>query len=427
MGWLLVFGIGSMERVMASETQSMSSDPSALQKLLGPTTQEKCIAQICFINAQGRLEYETRNNCTFVGNCHLANGEDIFRWAIGKKETGSYGYNAPDSNPCNKDNNYCAATTGNPASAGRTNFYAASYGPQQVTLPLLFSWLNPSGKTIFNPPPDCLKQGFLDDKALMDAMKDANKRRAFGQALVSGRKVPAATVNADGSITYPPIPKTIQDQADKLNIGKGANAAEWKEMWERMSAWERLRQIIEAKWKEAGGDKEKAWRELAPLAYAPDKKNGERKPSTSDEQQYLALLKRLGMKNSGKYYVGIKPYVIAKIWQEAAVNFGNYALFAGAPPRLYTRLMAFFANKDCYIEAVKQMFELPKYGYDGKHADPKVAATEKWVKKAACAWNTGGAALTCSYVKDKKDEPGAWTLYQQYYSKHYGKTEVCGQ
>ncbi|MES2408649.1 MAG: hypothetical protein V4528_15170 [Pseudomonadota bacterium] len=390
----------------------MSSDTSTLQKLLNPTTQEKCIARICFINAQKRLEYETRNNCTFVGNCHPANGADIFRWAIGKKETGNLGYDAPDSNPCNKDNEYCAATTGNPASAGRKQFYSASYGPQQITLAKLFEWINPSGKTKFSPVPECLQKSFLDDKALIDAMKDANKRFLFGKGLVSGRKVPAVVVNADGSITYPPIPKAIRDQAEKLNIGKGTNAAEWLEMWQRMAAWERLRQIIEAKWKETGGDKKKAWG-----VYGKIGDNG--LVNSSSDSEFVTLLKKLEMKKTGDNYIGIKPYVTGlhgttPIWAEAANTFGNYALFAGAPPNLYTRLMAFFANKDCHIAAVKQLFQLPKHGYDGKHADPKDAETEKWVKKAAKAWN--GSPGYADLV---------WPIYKSYYSKHYGKTEVC--
>lgn len=364
-----------------------------------------CERQLCFNNPTDKKKFEKEFDCKFK-DCHLANGEDIFRWAIGKKETGVYGYNAPDSNPCNAENYYCAATTGNPASAGRPTFYAASYGPQQITLSKLFEWLNPNGATKFKPPPQCLKDWFLDDKALMDAMKDAEKRRAFGHGLVSGRKVPAATVNKDGSITYPPIPKAIQDQADKLNIGKGANAAEWKEMWERMAAWERLRQIIEAKWKETGGDKGKAWKSLS------DKKTGDKEFKT------LAVDKLKMTLDNAKYW-GTQTYVIGlhgktPIWAEAANTFGNYALFAGAPPNLYTRLMAFFANKDCHIEAVKQMFELPKRGYDGKHADPKDVETEKWVKTAAKAWNGSGGYADA-----------VWPLYKDYYSKHYGKTEVC--
>lgn len=420
MGCLLILSIGSKEWVVA-ETQSIPSNSITLENLLNPTSQEKCIAQICFTNAQNRIEYGTRNNCTFAGNCHVANGEDIFRWAIGKKETGIYGYSTPDSNPCNQGNNFCAATTGNPASAGRTQFYAASYGPQQVTLSLLFSWLNPKGKTRFNPPPDCLKQSFLDDQSMINALKKASQRRAFGQGLVSGRKVPAATVNEDGSITYPAIPKAIQDRADKLNIGKGENAAEWLEMWQRMAVWERLRQIIEAKWRATGGVKNQAWNELSILSNTPDKINGERKPNTTSEKEYLTLLERLGMDNSGVPYKGIKPYVTGlhrktPIWAEAANTFGNYALFAGAPPNLYKQLMTFFASNDCYIEAVKQMFNLQAYGYDDNHADPNDSATERWVKSAAKAWN--GSSGYADYV---------WPLYKDYYNKYYGKTEVCEQ
>lgn len=377
-----------------------------------------CEKEICFLTADGKVKYEKQFNCKFK-DCHLANGEDIFRWAIGKKETGGapYYYDTPDENPCNAGNDYCAATTGNPASAGRDKFYAASYGSHQITLPLLFDWLNPNGKTKFSPVPDCLQKWFLDDKTLMDAMKEANKRLAFGKGLVSGRKVPAATVDKDGKITYPAILKAIQDQAEALNIGKGESAAEWTEMWERMAAWERLRQIIEAKWKAMGGDKKKAWEDLASLSDTP-KKKGERKPETESERAYLTLLGRLKMNNNGDYKIGIKPYITSTIWNEAAAGFGNFALFAGAPPNLYTRLMAFFANKDCHIATVKQMYQLPKHGYDdGKHADPKEAETEKWVKKAAGAWN--GAGSKSAYAKL------AFEYYESYYDKHYGKTEVC--
>lgn len=375
-----------------------------------------CEKEICFMTPTGKVQYEQKFNCQFK-DCHLANGEDIFRWAIGKKETGNFGYDMPDSNPCNAANKYCAATTGNPASAGREKHYAASYGPQQITLPLLFDWLNPKGKTKFSPVPECLQKWFLDDKSLMDAIKEANKRLAFGKGLVSGRKVPAATVGKDGKIFYSNIPKGIQHQAEKLNIGKGENAEEWSEMWERMAAWERLRQIIEAKWKEMGGNKIKAWKELSLLSNNPDKKNGQKNPTTQNERDYLALLERLEMKNSGLKYVGVAPYITSKIWNEAAVGFGNFALFAGAPSNLYTRLMAFFANKDCHIASVKQMFQLPKHGYDGTHVDPQDAQTEKWVKKAAGAWN--GASSKSAYSKL------AFDYYKSYYEKHYGKTEVC--
>lgn len=359
-----------------------------------------CEKEICFLTADGKVKYEKEFNCKFK-DCHLANGEDIFRWAIGKKETGNFGYDAPDSNPCNAANKYCAATTGNPASAGKEKHYAASYGTQQITLPLLFDWLNPNGKTKFSPVPECLQKWFLDDEALMDAMKEANKRLAFGKGLVSGREVPAATVDKDGKIFYPVIPKAIQDKAEALNIGKGENAAEWKEMWERMASWERLRQIIELKWKEMGGDKKKAWKSM----------------SDSSNPEYLSLLDRLGMVNSGKNYIGIAPYVTSTIWNEAAAGFGNFALFAGAPSNLYTRLMAFFANKDCHIATVNQMFQLPKHGYNGKHVEPKDAETEKWVKKAAGVWN--GAGSKSAYAKL------AFEYYESYYDKHYGKTEVC--
>ncbi|MEO1766226.1 hypothetical protein [Thiobacter aerophilum] len=376
----------------------------ALDAISSVAPKSPCEKEICFITPKGKVQYEKEFDCKFK-DCHLANGEDIFRWAIGKKETGSsYGYDTPDENPCNAGNDYCAATTGNPASAGQKPFYAASYGTQQVTLGKLFEWINPNGATKFNPPPQCLKEWFLDDKALMGAMKDADKARAFGAGLVSGRKVPAATVNTDGTISYPAIPTDIKTKAVELKILKEDDAksvAEWKEMWERMAAWERLRQIIEAKWKEMNGDKAMAWKAL----------------SSSTNTEYLSLLDRVEMLNSSKYYRGIKPYIESKIWNEAAATFGNYALFAAAPPKLYTRLMAFFANTDCHIAAVKQIFELPKRGYDGKHADPEDAETEKWVKKAAGAWNGSGAAG--DYAKEVFD------LYKAYYAKHFGKTEVC--
>jgi hypothetical protein len=372
------------------------------------------------LTPHGKVEYEKKYDCKFK-ECYPANGEDIFRWAIGKKETGStYGYDKPDENPCNAGNQYCAATTGNPASAGRDKFYAASYGTHQITLSLLLGWLNPNGKTKFGPVPDCLQKWFLDDKVIMDSLKDADKRRSWAQNLVAGRKVPAATVDKDGKITYPAVPAAIKTQAVAIKIlieGNADSEAEWKEMWERMAAWERLRQIIEAKWKQMGGDKTKAWAELEKLG-KPLAKGG-KAPGTADEKSYVALLVRLKMTNDGLFKRGIKPYVTGlhgktPIWAEAANTFGNYALFAGAPSNLYTRLMAFFANTDCHIKAVKQMFQLPKHGYDGKHADPKDAETERWVKKAAKAWNgsTGYADLV-------------WPIYKDYYAKHYGKTEVC--
>lgn len=123
------------------------------------------------------------------------------------------------------------------------------------------------------------------------------------------------------------------------------------------------------------------------------------------------------MKNNGDFYLGIKSYITTTQWNEAAVAFGTYAMFSGAPPNLYTRLMAFFANTDCHIDAVKQMFQLPKHGYDGKQANPDDALTEKWVKKAAGAWNGSGAGG--DYAKE------AFEYYKDFYSKHFGKTEVC--
>ncbi|MFZ5573638.1 MAG: hypothetical protein ACOY5S_00395 [Pseudomonadota bacterium] len=374
-----------------------------------------CEKRLCFLTPHGKVEYEKEYDCKFK-DCHLANGEDIFRWAIGKKETGStYGYDEPDENPCNAGNQYCAANTGNPASAGRKKFYAASYGTHQITLPLLLDWLNPNGKTKFDPPPDCIQKWFLDDKVIMESLKDAKKRLEWGKNLVSGRKVPAATVDKDGKITYPAVHATIKAQAVALKIlieGNADSEAEWKEMWERMAVWERLRQIIEAKWEETGGDKDKAWGIDAKgkVVYT----NG---LGLIPSAEYTSLLTRLGMKNTGAFYRGIKPYITTRQWNEAAVAFGNYALFSGAPANLYTRLMAFFANTDCHIAAIKQMFRLPKHGYDAKYADPKDAKTEQWVKNAAGAWN--GSGSKGDYAK------AVFEHYETYYAKHYGKTEVC--
>jgi hypothetical protein len=71
----------------------LTSDPKSL-----------CEKEMCFLTADGKVKYEKEFNCKFK-ECHLANGEDIFRWAIGKKETGSaYGYDTPDENPCNASN-----------------------------------------------------------------------------------------------------------------------------------------------------------------------------------------------------------------------------------------------------------------------------------------------------------------------------------
>ena len=377
-----------------------------------------CEEKLCFLTPHGKIEYEKRYECKFK-DCHMANGEDIFRWAIGKKETGGspYHYDTPDENPCTKDNDYCTATTGSPASAGRERFYAASYGTHQVTLTMLFTWINPNGKTRFDPPPECLKASFLNDRGLMDAMKEAEKRRAFGYGLVSGRKAPAAKVDKDGKITYPAVPADITKKAEDLKIlivGNADSEAEWQEMWERMAAWEGMRQIIEAKWKEMGGDKVKAWG-----ANAQGKVINATGFGVEPSSEYLSLLARLQMKNNGLKKIGIKPYVTGlhgktPIWAEAANTFGNYALFAGAPTSLYTRLMAFFANTDCHIAAIKQLFQLPKHGYDEEHADPKDAETEKWVKKAAKAWN--GSSGYAEMV---------WPIYKSYHTKHWGKTEVC--
>lgn len=375
-----------------------------------------CETRLCFLTPHGKVEYEKEYDCKFK-DCHLANGEDIFRWAIGKKETGStYGYDEPDENPCNAGNQYCAATTGNPASAGHKKFYAASYGTHQITLPLLLGWLNPNGKTKFDPPPDCIQKWFLDDKVIMESLKDAKKRLEWGKNLVSGRKVPAATVDKDGKITYPAVHATIKAQAVALKIlieGNADSEAEWKEMWERMAAWERLRQIIEAKWEETGGDKDKAWG-LRAETDAPIFATG---LGVAPPAEYLVLLTRLDLTNNGWKKTGIRPYITTRQWNEAAVAFGNYALFSGAPANLYTRLMAFFANTDCHIAAVKQMFQLARHGYDGKHADPRDAQTETWVKKAAGAWNGSGAKG--GYARD------VFAYYKIYYTKHYGKTEVC--
>ena len=396
---------------MARATAPLSAAPS----------KSHCEEQLCFLTPDGKLEHEKKYDCKFQ-DCHLANGEDIFRWAIGKKETGGspYRYDTPDENPCTGDNDYCTATTGSPASAGRERFYAASYGTHQVTLTMLFAWLNPKGKTKFDVPPECLKASFLNDKELMNAMKEAEKRRAFGYGLVSARKVPAATVENDGKITYQAVPTDIIKKAINLKIlieGNADSETEWQEMWERMAAWERMRQIIEAKWKEMGGDKTQAWAEVERLG-KPLQKGG-KTSFTSGEESYLALLARLRMTNNGANKTGIKPYVTGlhgktPIWAEAANTFGNYALFAGAPSSLYTRLMAFFANTDCHIAAIKQLFELSKYGYAVEHANPKDVETEKWVKKAAKAWN--GSSGYADMV---------WPLYKTYYAKHWGKTEVC--
>jgi hypothetical protein len=387
----------------------------ALESLSAVPPKSLCEQQLCFLTPHGKVEYEKKYDCKFK-DCHLANGEDIFRWAIGKKETGStYGYDTPDENPCNASNQYCAATTGNPASAGNDKFYAASYRTHQITMPLLLDWLNAGGKTKFQPPSECIQKWFLDDKVIMESLKEAKKRLEWGKSLVSGRKVPAATVDKDGKITYPAVPADLKTKAVELKIliaGNATSEAEWKEMWERMAAWERLRQIIEAKWKETGGDKLKAWgvNEQGKIIYA----NGLK---TSPGAEYLSLLTRLGMSNNGFKITGIKPYITSKRWNEAAVAFGTYAVFAGAPPNLYTRLMAFFANTDCHIQAVKQMFQLPKHGYDGKQANPNDALTEEWVKKAAGAWNGSGAGG--DYAKE------AFEYYKDFYSKHFGKTEVC--
>ncbi len=390
----------------------------AIESLSETPAKSHCEEQLCFLTHDAKTEYEMKYDCNFK-DCHLANGEDIFRWAIGKKETGGppYRYEEPDENPCSRDNDYCTATTGSPASAGRDRFYAASYGTHQITLTMLFAWLNPKGKTRFDPPPECLRTWFLNDKELMNAMEEAEKRRAFGYGLVSGRKVPAAAVDEHGRITYPAVSADIKRQALGLKIlinGNADSEAEWQEMWERMAAWERLRQIIEAKWKEMVGDKMKAW--------GTDTKG---KIISADglglapTSEYLSLLKRLKMQNNGLIKIGIKPYVTGlhgktPIWAEAANTFGNYALFAGVPTTLYTRLMDFFATTDCHISAVKQMFQLPKYGYDEKHANPNDAETERWVRKAAQAWN--GSSGYADMV---------WPIYKRYYDQHHKKTEVC--
>jgi hypothetical protein len=157
------------------------------------------------------------------------------------------------------------------------------------------------------------------------------------------------------------VPADLKTKAVELKIliaGNATSEAEWKEMWERMAAWERLRQIIEAKWKETGGDKLKAWGKIkigkiTKVIYA----NG---LGVAPNPEYMSLLTRVGMKNNGNFYLGIKSYITTTQWDEAAVAFGTYAMFSGAPPNLYTRLMAFFANTDCHIQAVKQMFQLPK-------------------------------------------------------------------
>jgi hypothetical protein len=385
-------------------------DPS-ISSCASGTALPACTGGGCFPTAAAKHAYEVSHNCTFAtGTCHLANGEDIFRWAIGKRESGVFGYSTPDVNPCNAGNFYCAATTGNPASAGRTNFYAASYGPQQLTPQLLIQWLNPNGATLFNPPPDCLKHDFLDDAAMMDALRDANARRIFGEGVVRNRTVPAATVNGDGSITYPAVPASIRQTAINLKIiriGDPASETEWEELWQRMATWERVRQVVTARWNV--DSKTNVWIYLRTNA------------------EFITLANRLGMEMNNHKRTGLQTYVkglgeTTPIWGEAVAGFGSYALFSGSS-ELYARMMNFFASGNCYITAVKQMFKLTNYGYDGNHADPADSVTENWVKKAACAWNTGSPSLTCSYVTEAGNN--AWLNYKYYYNHYYGVTEVC--
>jgi hypothetical protein len=388
-------------------------DPS-ISSCASGTALPACTGGGCFPTAAAKHAYEVSHNCTFAtGTCHLANGEDIFRWAIGKRESGVFGYSAPDVNHCDTGNKYCAAQTGNPASAGRPNYYAASYGTHHITTNLLIDWLNPNGSTLFHPPPDCLKHDFLDDPVMMVALQQAVARRNWGASLVNS--VPTAIMNPNDSFTIPAIPLDIRQQAINLGVirlNDPASEVEFNEMWRRMTTWKLIKTTIINHWGSTHptpAARTAAWGAL------------------SVDDKFRKLVESISMRNDGHIYDGIKPYIISRQWPEAVIGFSNNALFAGAAA-LYTKMMSFFdkSNNDCHIAAVKQMFKLTSYGYDGNHDNPIDSFTESWVKKAACAWNSGSPSLTCPYATvDSNGQTSVWTNYKYYYNHHYGVTEVC--
>lgn len=360
-----------------------------------------CDIEVCFATQEDKDNYAQTNNCRFP-ICHLATGADVFRWAIGKQEAGGYGYTGNgDSNPCTAANNFCAAKTAAPSSAGDDRSRVASYGAHQITLLMLLDWMRPGGKARFESTPPCLEDKFLNTPEKKDAMKAALEQGKYIHSLVLDNKVPAATYNADGTITYPDVPADIQSELTKKGVDTSQN--KWTEQWQRMSVWANTRKII-TETTVTEKTRSKAWSKL---------KKGENK-------EYMAMLDRLKMTNNSNYYTGVGPYVTGKAWAEAAHGFANNVMLDNMSDSQASDMLSFFGDTNCYADTVDQMFDLKKAGHEEKKHDPTKAETVKWVARAASKWNTGGyGASDGHYAKEVLKN------YKSLYKTHYGKTNVC--
>lgn len=379
--------------------------------------------------AQTQSAYEHEHHCTFnPQNCHPANATDIFRWAVSHAESKQYGFR-PGHNPCSAKNRYCAAQTGNPAVAGESEYYAASYGRTQITLGKLLEWLVGDK---FQSLPACL-QSLVQDPIIRQALQKAKEHFKYVADLVRKRSVPAAQVAWVKNEAHLQIPSFPAGELGAQYQENGITPA----LYQRMAVWERVRQMIEeahiAPRKRGLSADQNVMRYLDPqYSYMPN-------------QEFGILLRHLHMTFSpyprSAYYTGVNVYIYygkqfpSKIrhdpyWNEAANDFGNVAIFS--VPTLYDTLMAFYGSDDCYREATNQMFQLEHYGYRTGLEDPRQAATETWVKKAALAWNAGEGSL---YRKKKKGKIPRWPKndyarevwghYQRYYTQYYGKEPVC--
>lgn len=377
--------------------------------------------------AAAQSAYERERHCTFnQQNCHPADVTDIFRWAISHAESKQYGFR-PGYNPCSAKNHYCVAQTGNPAVAGETQYYAASYGRTQITLGRLLDWLVGNK---FQPLPECL-QSLIQDPVIHQALQKAKEYFKYVAGLVRKRSVPAAQVVWVKNKAQLQLPSFPTDKLGAQYQENGITPA----LYQRMAVWERVRQMIEEAHANNPPGKHsdvKIMRYLDPQY--PDMSN----------QEFGVLLRHLHMTFSpyprSAYYTGVNVYIYygrqfpegighAPYWNEAANDFGNVAIF-NSVPTLYETLMAFYGSDDCYRQATNQMFQIEHYGYRAGLEDPRQAATETWVQKAALAWNAGEGNL----YRKKDGKPRwpkneyareVWTNYKRYYAEHYGKKTVC--
>ena len=405
-----LLGVADVQAQPVSMSEPMASDNSLWPKWLHLTSPSfvkpvmpACTA--CASDRQSAINYEQATGCLFPGlareaGCRAVKGLDLFRWAISKQETGGLGF-SPGHNPCNAANKYCAAQTGNPASAGTPDYYAASYGRTQITLTLLVDWLvNGRFKTV----PSCL-QDIANSPAKLQALKDALVRQAFvRQILTYGpHEIAPATVDAKGKIQYPTYDKVYQQH--------GIDEA----LFQRMSAWQAVRKMIEEAHKKYPnqGDGQKILNVLNP----------EPIPHSHGNLKFGVLLEALGMTFDRENYTGINRYIrygvqfegaLPPIWNEAINDFQSAAVLRDQA--LYNDLMYFYGSQNCYRQATNQMFELNRYGYNGKNVDPKQAYS--WVTQAAGRWNGSGAG--------SKYAENVYKNYQDYFKQYYGKSFVCG-